>query len=613
MQGRFRYLFLVVFVLVLVATVFAPQTARQVSSRTIFNNVLVRELDIELGRVRRAKYQQALSSGVLYTVLQASGELDRRADVVREPSPPVFSHRGTQGSPNVFPAETFGVPNNTRVNQDWSLRRQAEEVIAVNPINSKNLIAGANDSRIGFNHCSYAFSFNGGLSWEDLIPPFYQFVLADDHTADACSDPTATFDTVGSAYIAGVLFDINSPASALVVAKSNADIGGMFYHSPNKAEPFQTFKTLPLGVVASDNDANIFHDKEFIVADANPLSPKRNRVYVTWTRFNFKTGAGVGDDSPIFFSQSTNGGATWSPGIAISGANATFCTAFSGSANPNACDQDQGSYPIVGPEGTIYVVFGNGNTPPQGIDQLLFVKCPVTKDCRVAANWTVPVRISTLVAKQPVGPDPVTGCPKGRQCLPPNGYRVDSVVWNSLAVDKLGKLYAVFSDFRNGSANCQPNGQATLATPPCDNDVFYSFSLDGGATWSAPRNVMPKALLGPSAQWQPWSAVTSDGGILWIAYYDRSYGNCEFDGCNDITLAKVLNPASAAPTIGYTRLTTSSMPNLVPANNPVEAGFLGDYMWVAVDKVGNPYIVWADTRGLYATVEEDVYFATVKR
>jgi hypothetical protein len=602
-----------VFVLVLVASVFAPQTTRQVSSRALFNNVLTRALDIELGRVRRAKYQQALSSGALYTVLQASGELDRRADVVREPSPPVFSHRGPQGSPDVSLAAPLGVPNNTRVNQDWSLRRQAEGVIAVNPTNPKNLIAGANDSRIGFNHCAYAFSFDGGLSWEDLVPPFYGFILADNHTADACSDPTVTFDVVGNAYIAGVLFDVNSPASALVVAKSNADIGGMFYHSPDKAQFFQTFKTDPLGVVASDNNEDIFHDKEFIVADAHPGSPKRNRVYVTWTRFNNDTGAGVGGNSPIYFSQSTNGGATWSPGIEISGANATFCTAFSGSANPNACDQDQGSHPIVGPGGTIYVAFANGNTPLLGIDQLLIVKCPATKDCRVAANWTAPVRISNLITKQPDGPDPVTGCPNGRKCLPPNGYRVTSFVWNSLSVDGLGKLYSVFSDFRNGSANCQPNGQAAQATPPCDNDVFYSFSVNRGATWSAPRNVTPKAVFGPNAQWQPWSAVTSDGGILWVAYYDRSYGNCEFDGCNDITLAKVLNPALAAPTIRYTRLTTSSMPNLVPANNPVQAGFLGDYMWVTVDKVGNPYVVWADTRGLYATVEEDVYFATVKR
>jgi len=50
------------------------------------------------------------------------------------------------------------------------------------------------------------------------------------------------------------------------------------------------------------------------------------------------------------------------------------------------------------------------------------------------------------------------------------------------------------------------------------------------------------------------------------------------------------------------------MPNLTPTNNPVEAGFLGDYMWVATDARGRPHVVWADTRGLNGAVEEDVYF-----
>jgi hypothetical protein len=53
------------------------------------------------------------------------------------------------------------------------------------------------------------------------------------------------------------------------------------------------------------------------------------------------------------------------------------------------------------------------------------------------------------------------------------------------------------------------------------------------------------------------------------------------------------------------------MPNLVVANNPVEAGFLGDYMWVAVDKHGRANVVWTVARGLFGTVEEDIYFATV--
>src|SRR5262249_44549811 len=172
-----------------------------------------------------------------------------------------------------------------------------------------------------------------------------------------------------NAYIAGVLFNLQmdtSPASdlqtsAVVVAKSNAALKGTAFHSPDPTGGFQTFRTTPLGVVASDTDDAIFNDKELLVADANPGSPRRDPVYVTWTRFNFATGAGGNTNSPIYFSQSTDGGQIWSPGIEISGANAALCASQSGSPNPTACDQDQGSMPVVGPEGTLYVAFNNRN------------------------------------------------------------------------------------------------------------------------------------------------------------------------------------------------------------------------------------------------------------
>src|SRR5215469_2235911 len=38
----------------------------------------------------------------------------------------------------------------TRVNQDCTFRRQAEEAIAVNPADQRNLVAGQNDSVAGF-------------------------------------------------------------------------------------------------------------------------------------------------------------------------------------------------------------------------------------------------------------------------------------------------------------------------------------------------------------------------------------------------------------------------------------------------------------------------------
>ena len=575
--------------------------AQQVGQNTSpANNVIAHALAVETGKESPRVKEAKLSSGVVYAALAASGVLSARADANGGQGAQFLPGKGggTEGCSNSFQS---GGSKNIRVNQDCSLRRQAESAIAINPIDPNNIIVGQNDSRIGFNKCGYDFSFDGGNTWGDQVPPFYQFVLADGHTADACSDPTATFDAGGNAYIGGVLFDISSPASAFIVMKSNAGIGGAFYHTPRPLA-FQTYRDTPVGVVASDNDPNVAHDKEFIVADQGAASPKKNNVYATWTRFDFNTGAGVGGHSPIYFSQSLDGGATWSPGVEISGASAA-CTGFSGEANPNACDQDQGSDPIVGPDGTIYVTFGNGNTPIAGVNQVMIVSCAPAKVCSSSADWTAPVKVSDLFDFQPVGPNAATACPGGRQCLPPNGYRLDDFVEISGAVDGNGRLYVTWADGRNIAANCQ--GSAATATPPCDNDVFYSFSTNGGATWSTAAKLTPAG----SAQWMPWSAVAPDGSTLFVAYYDRSYGNCEQTGCNDITLARVASPASASPKVSYDRVTTSSMPNLLPSNNPLEAGFLGDYMYLAVDAKGFANIVWSDTRGLGGTVEEDIYFA----
>jgi hypothetical protein len=577
--------------------------------KRVANRILAHHLDIEAGRVMRLKYEQPLSGGLMNAAKEFIWQMQHpdAADAFQDTAPQGAeasspadppSGRPTQGCQNVF---VGGDVRNIRVNQDCSRRRQAEEAIAVNPTAPHNLIVGYNDSRIGFNHGAYAWSFDGGNTWGDQVAPFFGFVLKDGHTADAFSDPTTTFDVDGNAYIGGVFFDISSAADALLVVKSNAGIGGAFYHSPAPG-PFQTYSTTP-GVVVSDNDPNVALDKPLMVADANPTSPKKNNVYMTWTRFA-NTGVGVGGDSPINFSQSSDGGKSWSKGIEISGASAAICTVFQGEATAGACDQDQGSDPIVGPDGTIYVSFNNGNTPTI-VNQQLIVKCPATSDCTLAGSWSSPVKIADDVSAQPFNPgiaDPA-GCPGGRQCLPPNGYRLND--YGALSVDSAGQLYFVWSDFRNGGGTCSFG--PLPKTSPCDNDVFYSFSTNGGATWSTPFDVTPASKFGPTAQWQAWGAVAPDGSTLWIGYYDRHYGNCETTGCNDITLAKIVHPATASPTASYRRVTTSSMPNLVPPNP--ENGFLGDYMWVAADAKGHPHVVWADTRGLGGIVEEDVYYA----
>ncbi len=124
----------------------------------------------------------------------------------------------------------------------------------------------------------------------------------------------------------------------------------------------------------------------------------------------------------------------------------------------------------------------------------------------------------------------------------------------SNSVDEAGNLYVVWADFRNNT-NQACTGSALTATPPCDNDVFYSVRptrvRPGASRGSSLR--ASTARFGETAQWQPWSGVTPDGTRLWIAFYDRSYGDCESTGCNDITMAEVDEPGGAASDVSSTR------------------------------------------------------------
>ena len=93
---------------------------------------------------------------------------------------------------------------NKRVNQDCTFRRQAEEDIAFNPADPKQLTAGQNDSRVGFNQCGIDFSTDNGKHWGDMLPPFRQRFNSPesdgpntivggqgtDKTYDFASDPT---------------------------------------------------------------------------------------------------------------------------------------------------------------------------------------------------------------------------------------------------------------------------------------------------------------------------------------------------------------------------------------------------------------------------------------
>ncbi|MDQ1634372.1 MAG: hypothetical protein QOJ32_1181, partial [Frankiaceae bacterium] len=472
----------------------SPAVARDsVATRLAKGEIRVEK--VQAGSVTRTL--PAISSAVAVTAADARAEESDAASGGEAP----IGVAGAGTTPGTLGCSRRDSRGNARVNQDCTFRRQAEELVTFNPTDPNNLVAGQNDSRVGYNQCGIDWSVDNGRHWGDLLPPFRQrqnnpaheeptpgdpnrHTLnggpGTDHTYDAASDPAAAFDSSGNAYFSCIAFDIASNASLVYVTQSPAFAKGSYFH--NLAADGRRY------IVAEDNSPLVFHDKEFIAADANRNSPNRDNVYITWTAFKFDPRCGAPPDgtpqqceSPIFGAMSTDHGHTWSTPEEVSGTSAALCSF--GTLNnpigsgPNACNQDQGSDPRTLPNGDLQVVFNNGNAASGNNpnSQQLGVHCRPTGSSPAGTAHL------NCAAPSKVGNDVSLGeptCDFGRgpeECVPGPDIRTDDYPRIANAPDgNSNHLYATWQDYRNG-----------------EYDIQLSQSLDGGLTWHETGTVNP--------------------------------------------------------------------------------------------------------------------------
>jgi hypothetical protein len=341
---------------------------------------------------------------------------------------------------------TTVTPPAVTVNQDTAGAPQNETAIAVDPNNPSRVVAGANDyvtrtwsctvggtpcSALGDGYSGTYFSSNGGSTWcctatdpqhlGTLIPGVTRLAGGQ---YDAAGDPALAFDSRGTVYYAGLGFNRESAPNTVAVNRGSFDSSGdLSWSQPTFINPTTSPSTL--------------NDKEWIAADANASSPFRDRVYVSWTRFLFNAHNGSYVQSPIFFAWSSNGGRTFSAPTQISG-NVKY---------------DQGSRPVVGPDGSVYVFF-EGATRLATLDSTY-----VVKSTDGGVSWGKPVQVSTLVDSH---------------VLTDTAFRDNS--YPAAAAAPNGDLYATWTTMV---------GRTSTAV--------WSRSTDGGATWSAPANAFPAA------------------------------------------------------------------------------------------------------------------------
>lgn len=477
-----------------------------------------------------------------------------------------------------------GSVKNPRANQDCTLRRQAEEQVKVNPFDANNIVVGQNDSRVGFNHCGFDYSLDGGTTWGDGQPPFFQHLSPIGHTYDAASDPALTFDGTGRAWFSCVLFDVNSNATALAVVPSTAGLKGSAYSNIVAGpSPF---------IVVETASGEHFYDKEFIAGDSRV---GHTEVYVTFTDFqanpNCKRSSNRSGlcQAPIMLSKWVGTG--WTTPIEISG-HSPLCSlgnAYRPKIAADACNFDQGSMPVVLPDGSVFVVFNNFNTPTL-VNQQLGV--------RVSAD------LQTISAPVKVGVDDqskVALCDFGRggeQCV--QSLWVRSQDFPAVALDPrdASHLAAVWTDTR-------------AATVAGNYDVIVSESHDTGATWSDASGG-GTILTTTGAYFMPSVAITTTSGKVVASMYHANTAQ-QTAARGDGTYGYGYRVNAGAGFGAYTAASDlQSYPS--PQTNSSQRGFLGDYSSIAPSPGSDVVVMaWSDTRNSNSRgPDEDIFiFKTV--
>jgi hypothetical protein len=388
----------------------------------------------------------------------------------------------------------------------------SEVMLAADPSDDLHLLGGSKffHTPAGYGFFTGVFeSFDGGLSWTQEQPGGVE-----DYRLT--SDPVNCFDGEGTGYFT-------------LLTRNPGGYSGLDMLRKAKGEDWERPVTV---------DDSTVTDKQWIVADQDPLerSPHTGNVYMSWTD--------VGQERGIVFARSSDGNATWSPPVVVERGGL------------------QGSIPGVGPDGTVYVLYGKdifgGN---QG-------------QMRLATSVDGGVSFEEPTTVATIRPIPFF-LPNG---LDDRNFRSPASL-PAFAVSPLdGTLYAAWADYRHG-----------------DSDIYLTQSGDGGASWTTATRMNDDPVGNGVDQLQPQLSVSPQGRVAllwldrrlpcpeadWVAEEHRGRENF----CLDAFMTRSYDAgATWVPNLRVGRAAfdwSVNLPVVSTDRNGFRTGFIGDYIGVA--------------------------------
>ena len=418
--------------------------------------------------------------------------------------------------------------NNSAGDVPTNATTQSECAVVVNPANGV-LAAGWNDSWHYYNgpitsFAGYGYSLDGGLTWTDGGP-----VNGAPH-GQPLGDPNVIIDGDGNFYFTCMIG--TALGTSLMVSKSTD--GGATYGP---------------AVVAH---AGYSDDKVLSAMDATG-GPYDGNIYLCWKNF------GVADFNLFCTTTNVTGGAPFGSPVKI-------CPGC-------GMEQSQAPYPVVAPNGDLYVAWQYYNA------------FPATKSkIEVAISQNGGQTFHKVADASPLF-DPSQNTQASNQCGRPalkGGIRYSD--FPNMAIDPFGTIHIGYSQHGAGVDEA---------------DAMYVKSEDGGATWSTPYKLNDDATTNDQFF---TTIVANPNGILLAYWYDRRdaaqnlnfgiYKTRSLDGGDTWTPNEPVSDVTSPPYSGPDTATC----------------YMGDYNKGAAD-AEMAYIIWSDNRNMVNTRHDaDVWF-----
>lgn len=256
-------------------------------------------------------------------------------------------------------------------------------------------------------------------------------------------------------------------AHALCIGIAGANTTVRAYTSSDNGQTWNFEATL--------SGAQTATDREIIWVDKNAFSPFKDQIYATWH-----------NGTPVFFARRTaGGGGSWQAPIQISGPETTGI-GIGGDIKTNGF-------------GDLFVFWPDAD----GSRNMVVAKS-------TDGGVTFPTRV--IIAQ--------TFATTRRLSIPADNVRSARVYVSAGAfrTNTKNMVYAVWSDL-TGAAGCNSGGgPGTNAASTCKTRVWFSRSIDGGATWSAPVMLNNQASL--NDQFHSKLCVDESNGNLIVTYRD---------------------------------------------------------------------------------------------